>query len=132
MRLRFGLALGAVVLLAGYGMTHEAHLRRTLGDERRRAQIQVEGKLAELDRKMDRLRMATRTARAQKEEASHRLQQLEQEQALLRERLREARRSGQRALEDLGRSVDRTMETIERTLGLSSEAPADDAPRAGA
>src|SRR4051812_15776440 len=122
MRLRLGWVLGAIGLLAGCRASHDdavGRVRRELDSQRQGAALEVERKLAHLDGKMEQLRAAARTAGTRKQSVMRSLHQLEQEQAQLRKSLERARRSGERALEDLGQSVDRTMERIEQTLGLS-------------
>ena len=128
MRSRLWLALGIAGLLPGCGAPHEdpvEGLRRSVEQQRRGAEVEIDRKLAALDRKMDRLRTLARSATVKKNDVRRRVKQLEQEQAELRRELERARRSGARALEDLGQSVDRTMEKLEKTLGLSEDTSGD-------
>ena len=91
-------------------VTREAKAQR---DE---AQAAIEKKMAELDRRLQKARELTRTAKRAKAQAERELDALEADMRRLRQRLESARKAGGHALDDVERSIDRAVKEIENAL----------------
>ena len=94
-------------------------VRREAASQREGAEKAIEEKLAALERQLAHAREVVRTARTVKGEAARHLAALEQEARVLRRRLEEAHVSGERARHEVEGAIDRTMEDLEQTFGLS-------------
>ena len=94
-------------------------VRREAASQREGAEKAIEEKLVALERQLAHVREVLRTARTVKGEAERHLAALEQEARVLRRQLEEARLSGARARQEVEGAIDRTMEDLEQTFGLS-------------
>jgi chromosome segregation ATPase len=94
-------------------------VRREAASQREGAEKAIEEKLVALERQLAHVREVLRTARAVKSETERHLAALEQEARVLRRQLEEARLSGARARQEVEGAIDRTMEDLEQTFGLS-------------
>jgi hypothetical protein len=91
--------------------------RRAAEDEQRIAAAEIQQKLREMDRRMQRLRALEHR---QDHRVATELRELEAMQKTLRLQAEEAQRSGRRTLREVEAAVDRTMDRIEKALGASS------------
>jgi chromosome segregation ATPase len=97
---------------------------REAAEQRDGAETAIEQKLAELERQITRVRAAIRAARYAKADAEKHLLALERESRALRVRLERAHQTGARAGREVEGAIDRALEDVERTWGLSEDGEA--------
>lgn len=98
--------IGATVLLAACGPGREAAARasRAVEDERRGAEVELRRKLAEMDRRIEKLRQSARSVGHGREEIEAQLRELERLRQQLRSETEQAQKSGHRFLDRLERA----------------------------